>query len=33
VVVTAQDASSNGLSGMNAMAQLIIERIRERAGR
>ena len=32
-VVTPQDASANGLAGMNEMAQLIIVRIRERAGR
>ena len=32
-VVTPQDASANGLSGMNDMAQLIVVRIRERAGR
>ena len=32
-VVTAQDATANGLAGMNEMAQLIITRIRERAGR
>ena len=32
-VVTAQDAAANKLAGMNEMAQLIIERIRERAGR
>ena len=32
-VVTAQDAAANGLAGMNEMAQLIITRIRERAGR
>ena len=32
-VVTPQDASANGLGGMNEMAQLIVVRIRERAGR
>ncbi len=32
-VVTTQDAAANSLSGMNEMAQLIIERMRERAGR
>ena len=32
-VVTPQDASANGLAGMNEMAQLIVVRIRERAGR
>lgn len=33
VVVTPQDATANGLGGMNEMAQLVIARIRERAGR
>ena len=32
-VVTPQDASANGLPGMNDMAQLIVVRIRERAGK
>lgn len=32
-VVTPQDATANGLDGMNDMAQLIIVQIRERAGR
>ena len=32
-VVTPQDATANGLAGMNEMAQLIVMRIRERAGR
>jgi hypothetical protein len=32
-VVTLQDATANGLGGMNEMAQLIITQIRERAGR
>ena len=32
-VVTPQDATANGLPGMNEMAQIIITRIRERAGR
>ena len=32
-VVTPQDATANGLGGMNDMAQLIVVRIRERAGK
>jgi len=32
-VVTPQDATANGLAGMNEMAQLIVVRIRERAGK